>query len=1080
MRDKRPLRKKGLDSPESMPSGKSRSHKAQSATEYIATYGWAVLIIVIMIGALYFFVLAPSTSAPEVCLIPSQDFYCQSFVFGSNSLFSSIGVVLTNSRQYAIKDPSLSLNTSVGLFPIPCTPNFVLPGGTVICNATFSNTVVNPGVLVSGSLTINATICTNLNPTEKNCVISPVQSTIGRFQTHVTQTYTKPKISMALLVGNASQLATGAGDNLTAVVKFFGVPIAGATVNFTYSSPITATIKPVFSTTDTNGNAYSTISTTENGVVTVYAQYGNVIASNTITFEKPAYVTYYSSNLIGSTTDVLTVDGIQYTYSQLPKTFEYPMGSSHTYSYSSPVFSSTGAKYIYDTINGCGGSSQSGTITAGYNCTLFAVYTTQYTLTMASGSFSPTSQPSGATTTPAPGSYWYNSGSQVNILASNTLAPNWIFDRWSCTGTDCYSGTSESATIPISSSTTETAYFYSVLTQPTLSPSTQIIDQGQEALINATMPNTGITPYSYEWFANFNGGSYNSASECSQPSGSATASQPVQCSFNSGSTTSTGTYDFYIKITDSSPSSQTATSSTVSVIVNPALQISSIAPSSPVTIDYGQSQQVSITASGGTPPYTYSWTSTVTSGSCSAPTGLGTSASFTFTPSTSDEGCTFTFTGTAKDTVGETASGTTAGITVNKPLILSLTSPISPSSPVTIDYGQSQQVSITASGGTPPYTYSWVSNVIFGSCSAPTGLGTSASFTFTPSTSDEGCTFTFTGTAKDTVGETASGTTAGITVNPSPSVSISPTSSTMLQGQATTLSSSISGGTSPYTYQWYNDTSGSGIAISGATSPTYTVSGGATGTFTYYITIKDNVGETATSSISTITVNPVTTTSTTSTTTTTTSSTASTTSSGSTTTMLYCSYTASQYNGPNTGYSTPLLTFFTNPTCTSEYSQTAGEPPSGYSYGTCYPDTGSACSGSLSTIHCTDQVYNCNQGNPYYDWVCMQLPGGPAPECNSAGTSPQTDYPNCQCYQGTYYDCSGSFLCSSTTTSTTTTGTSTSTSSSTTTISYAVLVGGPCSLSSTCTSTGLDCNTGYDCTDGIDTGSCSNSPSPCN
>ncbi|MCL4375198.1 hypothetical protein M1394_00140, partial [Candidatus Marsarchaeota archaeon] len=590
MRDKRSSNKRDASFTKLKVHREARSHKAQSATEYIATYGWAVLIIVIMIAVLYFFVLAPSTSAPEVCLISSQDFYCQSFVFGSNSSFSSIGVVLTNSRQYAIKDPSLSLNTSVGLFPIPCTPNFVLPGGTVICNATFSNTVVNPGVLVSGSLTINATICTNLNPTEKNCIASPVQSTSGRFQTHSTQTFTKPKISLSLLVGNASQLATGAGDNLTAVVTFFGVPIAGATVNFTYSSPITATIKPVLSTTDTNGNAYSTISTTENGVVTVYAQYGNVIASNTITFEKPAYVTYYSSNLIGSTSDVLTVDGIQYTYSQLPKTFEYAMGSSHTYAYSSPVSGSTGTNYIYDTINGCGGSSQSGTVTAEYNCTLFAVYTTQYTLTMASGSLSPTSQPSGATTTPTPGSYWYNSGSQAKILASNTLAPNWIFDRWSCTGTDCYSGTSESATISISSPTTETAYFYSVLTQPTLSPSTQTIDKGQTATITATMPDTGITPYSYTWLANFNGSTYGSASECSQPSGSATASQQVQCSFNAGNTISTGTYDFYIKITDSSPALQTSSSSTVSVVVNPALQTSYIAPSSPVTIDYGQSQ----------------------------------------------------------------------------------------------------------------------------------------------------------------------------------------------------------------------------------------------------------------------------------------------------------------------------------------------------------------------------------------------------------------------------------------------------------------------------------------------------------
>ena len=41
----------------------------------------------------------------------------------------------------------------------------------------------------------------------------------------------------------------------------------------------------------------------------------------------------------------------------------------------------------------------------------------------------------------------------------------------------------------------------------------------------------------------------------------------------------------------------------------------------------------------------------------------------------------------------------------------------------------------------------------------------------------------------------------------SSSVSISPTSTTLDSGQSTTLTATVSGGTSPYTYQWYSGTS---------------------------------------------------------------------------------------------------------------------------------------------------------------------------------------------------------------------------------------------------------------------------------
>jgi len=86
----------------------------------------------------------------------------------------------------------------------------------------------------------------------------------------------------------------------------------------------------------------------------------------------------------------------------------------------------------------------------------------------------------------------------------------------------------------------------------------------------------------------------------------------------------------------------------------------------------------------------------------------------------------------------------------------------------------------------------------------------------------------------------ATSSTGSYTVNPALSVSISPTSRTYDAGQAITLSASVSGGTPPYSYQWYNVTPSGAVAIRGATSPTYSATASATGTFKYYVVVKDS------------------------------------------------------------------------------------------------------------------------------------------------------------------------------------------------------------------------------------------------
>jgi hypothetical protein len=55
----------------------SDARRGQAALEFITTYGWAMLVIIVMIGAIaYFGVLKPDTLIPGQCVV-EHDFSCQ-------------------------------------------------------------------------------------------------------------------------------------------------------------------------------------------------------------------------------------------------------------------------------------------------------------------------------------------------------------------------------------------------------------------------------------------------------------------------------------------------------------------------------------------------------------------------------------------------------------------------------------------------------------------------------------------------------------------------------------------------------------------------------------------------------------------------------------------------------------------------------------------------------------------------------------------------------------------------------------------------------------------------------------------
>ena len=274
---------------------------------------------------------------------------------------------------------------------------------------------------------------------------------------------------------------------------------------------------------------------------------------------------------------------------------------------------------------------------------------------------------------------------------------------------------------------------------------------------------------------------------------------------------------------------------------------------SPAAVTFGNvpvgstsNQSLTIANSGSSP---------VTISQASA-TGTGFSVAGASLPLTLSPGNSFTLTATFAPTTTGNASGSIsiASAQLSSPVAIQTTGvgmAVSPTITVqpmsqSVVVGQTATFSVSASG-TAPLTYQWRKN------GAPISAATSSSYT-TPaeSSSDNGAQFSVvvSNSAGNVSSSVATLTVTAATV--APSITTQPTNQTTFAGQAATFSVTATG-TAPLIYQWQKN----GVAISGATSSTYTTPAESTSDngAQFAVVVRNSVGNVISNAV-TLTVNP--------------------------------------------------------------------------------------------------------------------------------------------------------------------------------------------------------------------------------
>lgn len=122
--------------------------KAQAAMEFLMTYGWAIMMVLVVIAALaYFGVLDPSNIIPDRCYF-GEKFDCTDYRFQVSGPVGTVYVVLTNKYNKVLNISGINISAPTGdcnvggyspwPFP-PLNPGDTSPKTNIPCSAALNS-----------------------------------------------------------------------------------------------------------------------------------------------------------------------------------------------------------------------------------------------------------------------------------------------------------------------------------------------------------------------------------------------------------------------------------------------------------------------------------------------------------------------------------------------------------------------------------------------------------------------------------------------------------------------------------------------------------------------------------------------------------------------------------------------------------------------------------------------------------------------------------------------------------------------------------------------------------------------------
>lgn len=246
------------------------------------------------------------------------------------------------------------------------------------------------------------------------------------------------------------------------------------------------------------------------------------------------------------------------------------------------------------------------------------------------------------------------------------------------------------------------------------------------------------------------------------------------------------------------------------------------------SVNSGSSATFTVAATGnGT--LTYQWYA----GSVGSGTAISGATAASYTTGTA---------GTYYVVVTNTLNGTSASTTSSAATLTvnSASAPTITTQPTSQSVNAGGSVTFTvAATGSGTLTYQWY----FGGSAISGATGTSYTIS-SVTTANAGSYYVVVTNTVGTSTATTTSATATLTVNSAPTITTQPASQTVVLGNSATFSVTATG-TGTLSYQWYKGGVGSGTAISGATSATYTIAQTTSASAgSYYVAVTNSVGTT--------------------------------------------------------------------------------------------------------------------------------------------------------------------------------------------------------------------------------------------